>query len=96
MTITTLDATQASRALSGRVYARTQGLVDITPDCARYRMIRARVGSRVVELYSDAGELLGTLAETAHGWLPTLPGGEPLGAAECFGAAVGVLASDYR
>lgn len=74
-----LDIEQERRAVAGRIFASMQGL-DAPTGCTRYRMVTARVGRRVLEVYRDAGDLLGTLAEVGGVWHPTvrLPNGRDM------------------
>lgn len=73
-----LDGAEERRAVAGRVFARQEGLADAGDGCTLYRMVRARVGERQIRIHGAAGELLGTVTESAEGWRAELPTREPV------------------
>lgn len=86
-------ATEDSGIVVGRVFARTQGL-DVPDGCGRFRMVKARVGARVLTVYDDDAVLLGTIAEDGHAWR-VAPAASLASPRETwtFAAAVNVLTS---
>jgi hypothetical protein len=68
-----LDAAEERAAIAGRVFAQGQ-LDDVAPDDTRFRMRRARVGNRELDVYDEQGTPLGILHQQPgrDGWL-TLP-----------------------
>jgi hypothetical protein len=76
-----------SACISGRVFALTRGL-KATPTDSRYRMRAARVGSRVVDLHSDAGNYLATIVEHADADWRVADREREVGAYGSFAAAV--------
>lgn len=79
----TADSTSV---VAGRTFARTQG-VDVADTDARFRMRKARVGSRIVDVHDEQGQPRGTLTEDRAGWTV-----DPSGArAADFPAAVAAL-----
>jgi hypothetical protein len=82
-----LSVDEERAAVAGAVFARTQGLVT-TVDDMRYRMRKARVGARILDVYSAAGEQLGTLTEVVDEWVAMYANGAGAGTAATFAAAV--------
>ncbi|MEU7591185.1 hypothetical protein AB0A95_33435 [Micromonospora sp. NPDC049230] len=84
-----LDEVEQRRADVGRMFAEGQGMPDAVAGCTLYRMVRARVGARLLQIHDAGGKLLGTVEEVrvpfqAAGWraqledgavLPARPGG---------------------
>jgi hypothetical protein len=81
-----LDADEERAAVAGRTFARTQGL-DVADNDTRYRMRKARVGARRVDVYSADGDRLAVLGETPYGWIV----GRDQGVVPVAGGAVGRL-----
>jgi hypothetical protein len=54
-------------AIAGRVFARTQGIA-VEPESMRFRMVRARVGSRVLGIDRPDGSTVAVLHESPEGW----------------------------
>lgn len=87
-----LDAAEERAAIAGRVFAQGQ-LDGVTPDDTRFRMRRARVGNRELDIYDEQGNRLGILHQEPgrDGWL-TLPAHGRAGVtAPTFAAAVASL-----
>lgn len=83
-------------AIAGRVFAKTAGL-PVDDATTRYRMVKARVGSRIVDVHDETtGACLARLTESgAYMWTITLADGRELpGAHATFGAAL-VLVDQY-
>lgn len=88
----TLDPAEERAAVAGRVFAMGQ-LDDVTRDDTRFRMRRARVGNRELDVYDEQGTRLGILHQEPgrDGWL-TLPAHGRAGVtAPTFAAAVASL-----
>lgn len=61
------SAAEETAAISGRVFARTTGMT-VAADCTRYRMRKARVGQRILAVFTDAGTPAGMILEEPTGW----------------------------
>lgn len=85
-----LDAGEERAAVAGRTFARTEGMT-VDDGETRFRMRKARVGARIVDVHNEQGDKIGTAAEDRDGWSLTGADGSDQGRAPAFTNAVAVL-----
>ena len=87
---TPLDADEQRAAVAGRTFARTEGMT-VADDETRFRMRKARVGARIVDVHNAQGVKIGTATQGRDGWSLVDGDGNAQGDAPAFANAVAVL-----